>query len=150
VYSHSHAQRLRLYLSPGVGIQCLLGSQGCAKGTCCGLKNSMTTVAGGLDHASKVGFDALPQNGVVASEGRLHRLRIGFPQTGTTLDVGEQKGESAGWNDLGQDLELRNDKSNDHPGFFQIICRIFIYIPYLIISDLNRNRAASYIAFIPA
>ena len=43
-----------------------------------------------------VGFDRLAEEGVVASQGSLHRLGVLLPEAGAAFDVGEEKSDRAG------------------------------------------------------
>jgi hypothetical protein len=67
----------------------------------------MTAIACSFDDITPIGFHCLPQDGVMAGKHGLHSLRMLFPQAGTALNVGKQKGDSTGWNGLFQAAQLR-------------------------------------------
>jgi hypothetical protein len=57
------------------------------------LEDGAEGVAGGREHAPAAGLDRVPQDGVVARQGRTHPLGALLPEARAALDVGEEERE---------------------------------------------------------
>jgi hypothetical protein len=72
-------------------LKCLLRSH---RGIDCGLRRverSDYTITGATEQEAVVRFDRGPQHLVMRKQGGPHRIRVCFPPTGRTLNIGEQK-----------------------------------------------------------
>jgi hypothetical protein len=88
-----HTQRAGL--SPRLGVQDTLDIHG---GSECVRSRSERRIKGipdSLEDIPAVTCNRLLQQSVMPGEGGLHRIRVLFPEFRTTLDVGEEKGDSA-------------------------------------------------------
>jgi hypothetical protein len=54
---------------------------------------SAIALAFAFDHVAVLALDARDHDSVVAGEGLAHLLGLALPSAGTSLDVGEQKGD---------------------------------------------------------
>jgi hypothetical protein len=95
VEGHANAKRSRF--GPGLGMECLLGAKDGAESIPrCG-EDGKYAVAEGFDEAAVVVLDGLLENGVVASEGSAHGVRVFIPEFSAAFDVGEEEGDGSGW-----------------------------------------------------
>src|SRR5579872_5118176 len=74
-----------------------LSFDGCTDGFRCGSKGGAKCVSDGLEYVAAVRFNCGTHEPIVARDGGLHGLAVGFPTFGAAFDVGEQKRHRAGW-----------------------------------------------------
>ena len=91
---HAHTQRTQK-LIPSFSLEGMLGCERSLERPRGGGEGSIEGIPYGLEDHAAVGFNRLPEDGIVARKGRLHHLAVLLPTCGTALDIGEQKGNSA-------------------------------------------------------
>jgi hypothetical protein len=84
-----------------------LGIEGSGDGCGSGGKSGADLVAHALEDTTAVGLDGAMHKDIVARERRFHRRSMLLPEPGAALDVGEEKGNGAGW-ELGGGVHSRD------------------------------------------
>ena len=81
---------------PALGEKCLLCARRSRHGQRCRSEGGTEGVAGRAKYLAAVGVDGRAQDRIMARNGRMHRLRLLFPEERAAFDVGIQKRNGAG------------------------------------------------------